>query len=92
MPGEAFMPILNEEDNRRHDDGFRHVCIAASGCFFSRVYGKDERHVATKYWRKANGTLRILSSNLRKPVEFDFESKGRSIVFIQQADLRAEHK
>ena len=86
------MAILNEAGNLRHDDGFRHVRIAGPGCFFSRIYGKDERHASTKYCRTANGTLRILSSNLRKPVEFDFESKGRSVVTVLQADLTAEHK
>ena len=78
------MPILNEAGNLRHDDGFRRS--------FSWIYGKDERHASTKYCRTANGTLRILSSNLRNPVEFDFESKGRSVVTIAQADLKAEHK
>jgi hypothetical protein len=91
-PSDARLPILNEAGNLRHDDGFRHGRIAGPGCFFSRIYGKDERHASTKYCRTASGTLRILPSNLRKPVEFDFESKGRSVGLIAQADLRAEHK
>jgi hypothetical protein len=81
-PSDTRVPILNEDRNRRHDDGFRHVRIAGPGRFFSRIYREDERHVSTMYCRTKNGTLRILPSNSRRPVKFDFESKGRSVVIV----------